>query len=1294
MSRKPAEITPEQREARIAELRAQRKARLRTLAWRSGIVTAALVVLSLVAVYWLLQTVAGRNVLLAQVVARLPTGSSFTWKSIEGPLAGPLTLNGVEFHFDQIHFTAERVYLDPDIRPLLGKRLRLDALQLRNATLDLPKSDEPFKLPTWPDDVLPQIELPLAIQADDLRIDGLRLSQQGEQLIDIASARGGIDIGDGYAKLEKLRIESDLGRFTAHGEYRPSRRYRTDLVATAVFPAPRGRTPARLGLVAKGNASDMLLAIAGNAPAPLRITASVKGRRNPDWQFRGRTEALDPGLFGVAGDNAPLAFDLQGDGHQGTARLQGRIEQGTLVAEIEPSQVRIDDHKVLTVEPLALRLLDGRVVLRGTADFADETDPKFNFAINARQLRWGGDAANNAAGSIVGDADLGVAGRLKAWAAIGKASLQRDGQEAAVDFDARGDDARATLHKLAVVTPGGKLGVTGDIGWSPKLDWKVNGTLDGFDPGYFLPDWKGDLSGKFASAGAAREATANPPVSTPAPTPGFDATLDVPQLRGHLRARALDASGKFALHGNDGEGEIALRLGDSKVDAKGRIGAALAIDAQLQPLHLADLLPGAGGSLAGTLKISGTRDAPNIDANLDGNGLKWQDYAAQRLSLHGRLPWRGDGGELAVNGSGIVAGLALDSVRVDARGAVENLRLDARAGNPMIALALSGSAIKRGANWQGALDSLQLTPGKGDAWRLQQATRYSQAGTTFTLSPACLAASGGNGMLCVEADWPRNGINAHADALPLTLVQPWLPKSSGRDIGLNGNVSLDASFKPRGNAWEGEFHLASLDGGVRIGGARREVIGYDHFSFDATFDPQDIKGRLGTGFKGDGYVDATFATGWDDFSLLKGDLYFHNSRLFWLELFSPDLVQPKGVLAGHISLTGTRGKPLLNGEARLTEFTGELPSLGIALTDGEVALTALADGSAKISGRFGSQSSTGGEATRDGYLQVDGDLSWLDGDAPLDFNVRGDNFLIADTTELRIVAAPDLQVEIGGGTIRVGGKVVVPSARIDIEKLDTGVSASEDVVVLDPADPERAPSSRLDLGLAVTLGDAVKLKGYGLDGSLSGTLNVRSRPGQSMAGTGQLEVEGRYAAYGQKLQITQGRLSWSNSPIGDPNISLRAEREVISADVTAGISVTGRATAPRARVWSDPELPESEALAYLVLGRSLNTASSSESQQINAANSALSAGAGLLASQLGAKIGLDDAGVLESRTLGGSVFGIGKYLSPKLYVSYGVSMVGEGSAVTLKYLMRKGFDVEIESSTIETRGSLNWRKEK
>ncbi|WP_143705726.1 hypothetical protein, partial [Xanthomonas oryzae] len=56
----------------------------------SGLTVLGLVLLALIAIYWLLQTVAGRDVLLAQVVARLPVGATFTYGKVEGPVAGPL----------------------------------------------------------------------------------------------------------------------------------------------------------------------------------------------------------------------------------------------------------------------------------------------------------------------------------------------------------------------------------------------------------------------------------------------------------------------------------------------------------------------------------------------------------------------------------------------------------------------------------------------------------------------------------------------------------------------------------------------------------------------------------------------------------------------------------------------------------------------------------------------------------------------------------------------------------------------------------------------------------------------------------------------------------------------------------------------------------------------------------------------------------------------------------------------------------------------------------------------------
>ena len=203
---------------------------------------------------------------------------------------------------------------------------------------------------------------------------------------------------------------------------------------------------------------------------------------------------------------------------------------------------------------------------------------------------------------------------------------------------------------------------------------------------------------------------------------------------------------------------------------------------------------------------------------------------------------------------------------------------------------------------------------------------------------------------------------------------------------------------------------------------------------------------------------------------------------------------------------------------------------------------------------------------------------------------------------------------------------------------------------------------------------------------------MRARPGHETLATGALDVDGRYRAYGQNLDITRGRLLWSNDPVNNPLLDVRAEREV--GDVTAGINVTGRANRPQAEVWSDPASSQTDALAYLTLGRPLSGLDGNEERQVSAASAALTAGGSVLASQLGAKIGLDDAGVMQSRALGGSVLGVGKYLSPRLYVGYGVSLLGTGQVLMLKYLLRKGFDIQIESSSVENRGSVNWRKEK
>jgi translocation and assembly module TamB len=1255
-----------------------------------------LVLLVLFALYWLLQTVAGRDVLLAQVVARLPVGAAFTWSEAEGPLAGPLTLRNVDFRYQDIHFTAERVHLAPDLRPLLGRKLRLDALEVSNATLNLGKSDEPFKLPSWPES-LPQIEMPLAIQADSITVDNLRITQLQQPMIDLRRIRGGVEIANGELRAHQLVVDSDRGDFRIDGDYLPRKDYKANLTATAVLPAPRGRTPASVGLVARGDLSKMEVALAGRAPEPLRATLVLTGRKDPTWQFKAATEALDLSLLIPPAEGAtpsagePLAFDLSAEGKGGDARLQGTFKQGDLHATLQPSHIVLKD-QVLQVQPLVVDAFEGRTQLQGSADFTDPDNATFRFSVNANGLRFvpAPDPATPQAPAVpieLKQARLGVAGNLKAWAAIGRADVERDAQQAALQFDVRGNDQRAHIQQLQANTPGGTLDVTGEVAWVPELSWDVAATLAKFDPGYFAPGWDGSLSGKLASKGRQLPAPAG------GVSPGYELTAQIDTLKGQLRQRTLDASGKFALQGTQGEGQLSLSLGNSRVIAQGKVGDTLDIDAQLQPLQLDDLLPGGAGTLRGTVHVKGHRDAPDITADLTGNGLRWQSYSAETLSLRGRLPWRGDGGTLALQGSAITAGLVLDNVSVQARGAVENLDLDVEAKSAMASLSLRGDARRNGERWQGQLATLRIAPSKGEAWALRQPAQFALNGAAFTLSDACFAATSG-GALCAKADWPREGVTVKGGPLPLSLIQPWLPKQDGRQIILRGDIAIDGSFKPRGNAWEGGFEITSLEGGVRLGEPRfqvdlgnnpnrGELVRYDHFSMRATFDPKQINGYLGVGFQGNGFVDAKFNTGWDDYAPLNGELYTNISRMNWLQLFVAEIDRPKGLLEGHVSLRGTRSKPLLGGDATLSDFTAEYPSMGLSLSEGKGRFDALPDGSAKI---------TASVKSGDGTLNVDGGLSWYGEGTPLQLNIRGQNVLAYNTSELRVVANPDLQFGIQGKTMQLRGQVSVPEADIDLERLDRGTSVSEDVVVLDPVDPEQTPASPLDMQLTIALGDKVKMNGFGLKGALTGQLQIRSHPGHEMTANGGLDVSGRYKAYGQDLTISRGQLTWNNNVVSDPRINIRAERKI--GDVAAGIDVSGRAESPRADVWSDPAMSQSEAMSYLVLGRGLATASSSETEQVTAASAALSAGSSLIASQLGAKLGLDDAGVQQSSTLGGSVLGFGKYLSPKIYVGYGVSMIGAGSVLTLKYLLSRGFDVEVESSTVETKGSVNWRKEK
>src|SRR5690606_4670194 len=76
---------------------------------------------------------------------------------------------------------------------------------------------------------------------------------------------------------------------------------------------------------------------------------------------------------------------------------------------------------------------------------------------------------------------------------------------------------------------------------------------------------------------------------------------------------------------------------------------------------------------------------------------------------------------------------------------------------------------------------------------------------------------------------------------------------------------------------------------------------------------------------------------------------------------------------------------------------------------------------------------------------------------------------------------------------------------------------------------------------------------------------------------------GTYRAYGQQLTIETGVLRFAG-PYDDPALDIVAIRPNLR-DQRVGVQIQGTAQRPQVALFSDPELPDSEKLAWLVLGR-------------------------------------------------------------------------------------------------------------
>ena len=574
--------------------------------------------------------------------------------------------------------------------------------------------------------------------------------------------------------------------------------------------------------------------------------------------------------------------------------------------------------------------------------------------------------------------------------------------------------------------------------------------------------------------------------------------------------------------------------------------------------------------------------------------------------------------------------------------------------------------------WRGQVSSMSVNDAVNLALKLE-----APAPLRFSASEAAVEGLCGRAVterFCGLATRSANGVwstRFSATALPLRTLTAGLTQNIDYEgtINLNGEAA-GAPGAPVTGTLRAQLSDARLRHQVGNGREERMALGSGSVNAAATADAFNAQVELDAGEAGHirGQLTGQRNTAdWRDHPI-RGTLEASTTGLGLLDIYVGGIDRASGRLATNVSIGGTIGAPSIDGTLQLRDVQIDVYQVNLSLR--ALSMDARFDSSAlELSGN-----TKAGE----GSASFNGKLAWRDREPYGTLHVEGENLRLVDVPEARIDASPKLDFKLDGRRIEANGEVRVPRGRLEPADLTNAVLSSSDEVLVGA--PPIDPSQRWIVvsNIRLTLGDDVNIKALGLTAKLGGSIALRTDESQISRGQGELNVvSGKYAALGRQLDVQRGRLSFNNAPMGDPGIDLRAQK--VFPDVTAGVNVRGSLRAPRMTFFSEPAIPQSQIASLILAGGSLETVQNSSNPGA-ARNDLLAQGGAILAQQIGTRVGIQDVS-LESNSFAQNQTSLvlGRYLSPHIYISYGISLAEAINTLKLRYTIGDHWTIKTEA---------------
>ena len=1286
----------------------------RWIRWLAGIVLMTVVAMA-GGGYWLLNTASGLKGLLA-TVERL-SDETVRFENVEG-IATAMRVGRLHYQDESSQLEIRQLKINWSPGRLLNGKLLIHTVNIRAVDIYSQSSDDET---TLPDD----LSLPVDLVIENLLIGALQVysigdkfaesgeSQQPDFALTGLSTR--LETDSWQHRISHLAFNSMAGALKASGQ----------IETTSPFNL---KASLRLDDSEKWGATHM--AVSGTLE---QMDVKLRHRNLPlrgfvDAQLRpfaSSSLAMVKTLNAVIGDLNPAEFDSEMP--QANLSMQLKLQSADTDESSDANHLqgflRIKNSNVTSLDQdgLPLTTLQTKVMISEDAVKLDDLEI---------ELAGKGRVSGNVSWQInqaFGLAELAVSNlnpaaidtQLQAASINGTINLTGDTDQQQfnvklsdktlkLDAAAVHSADRIVLERLSLrhgqsnLTGSGELNLAGENTSDNSQSFNFTGQLSQFNIADFVQGHESNLNLKLVVAGNL--------------SPELTATLDYHFEQSHLNRQPVNGKGKVEfIQPMAVATQTDLQIGSNSLKAHGKLGnlgdtLSLHIDAPM----LAQTGLGLSGALNAQIDLHGTLDMPAIDFEIDSKQLGLPgDLSMGSLNAAGKLHDEivvlkltasqvSDAGkkqkklfdqfDLGVDGK-IRQHVILADLHIDDE---QTVTLRAEGG-------LAGFTQTESAPvWEGLISALTVT-GQLPVKLLSPAS-VKLGSDQAAIDHVQLAVAGGTATI-EKTFWSPERWNSTGQfaAIGLHPGSELIPKENILQLGGKWAIQSRGSL-------EGDIEIFREKGDWYLPGDFPHALGINALTFRAQAGNGQLTGQFELVSEHIGNVNAKIAlpiaySKTNNFfpsgTPLNGELNLKTPDLSWLDHLVDGTLQSGGELELQAKIAGTLDKPVFQGSVTGKQLAFALPEQGLNLDQGQLA--ARFDESALHIDRLhfvSPQESPPQDRLlkklklddKPGSVEITGSLGFSENAHQL--SVVLDHVYLVHPPHYWIVASGASTAKMFNNVLDFDGDITADAGLITQPPITRPELASDIVFKDDEAESQSASeadeqSTIVNLHADLNLGKQFFLRVAGLEGRLDGSLLIQNDEKGALSAIGSIATRSTtYKAYGQNLTVERGIVNF-HGPLDDPGLNIRAVRKGL--DVEAGVEVAGTVRHPKIKLISSPNVPDTEKLSWIVLGRAPDASGLDTSLLVTAASSIMGGQSGFgVTDRIRDFFGFDELTfrqgstpgssqttrtglqsspfsspyALAGSTLGGQIGTIGKRISSRAYLSYERGITTAAAGIT------------------------------